>query len=136
MDTGTTAGGCLCGAVRFEAADEPLWVGHCHCQSCRRNNGAALATFVGFPSAGFRYLQGEPRRFHSSPGVTRSFCGTCGTPLTYEGERWAGEVHVHISALDRPEDFEPQGHSYFSERIAWFDTADDLPRHDKTSGNN
>ena len=136
MGDKTVTGGCLCGEIRFEAAGEPLWSAHCHCQSCRRGNGAAVATFVGFASDGFRTVKGEPRRFHSSPGVTRSFCGTCGTPLTYEGERWAGEVHVHISALDRPEAFQPQGHSYYSERIAWFDTADDLPRNAKSSDGN
>lgn len=132
MNDRITTGGCLCGAVRFEAAGEPLWVGHCHCRSCRRGNGAALATFVGFASGGYQYIHGEPKGYHSSPGVTRSFCATCGTPLTFEGERWPGEVHVHISTLDRPEDFEPQGHSFYGERIPWFDTADDLPRHEKS----
>ncbi len=29
---------------------------HCHCQSCRRNTGSALATFVGFASEGFTYV--------------------------------------------------------------------------------
>ena len=28
-------GGCLCGAIRFEAAVPPRRVTHCHCGMCR-----------------------------------------------------------------------------------------------------
>jgi ketosteroid isomerase-like protein len=38
-------------------------------------------------------------------------------------------VHLYISTLDRPEDFEPQIHVFFAEKIPWFDTADHLPRY-------
>ena len=124
-----STGRCLCGAVRFTAEGEPLWVVHCHCHSCRRNTGSALATFVGFPRARVRYTQGTPATYASSPGVTRSFCAACGTPLSYESERAPGEIHLYVSTLDRPEDFPPQKHVFFAERIPWFDTADDLPRH-------
>ena len=55
----TATGGCLCGAIRFEAAGEPLWIAHCHCHSCRRNTGAPVTTFVGFPADGFTYAAGE-----------------------------------------------------------------------------
>jgi hypothetical protein len=33
-------GGCLCGAVRYEAIGDPFSVIHCHCSSCRRHTGA------------------------------------------------------------------------------------------------
>jgi ketosteroid isomerase-like protein len=75
------------------------------------------------------YSAGAPAGFASSPGVTRSFCARCGTPLTYESEHCPGEVHLYISTLDRPEDFEPQIHVFFAEKIPWFDTADHLPRY-------
>ena len=60
--------------------------------------------------------------------MTRSFCQACGTPLTYEAEWCADEVHVYISTLDNPEHFEPRSHVFFIEKIPWFDTADHLPR--------
>lgn len=128
-----TTGGCLCGALRYKAEGDPLWIAHCHCHSCRRNTGSALATFVGVAAGGFVYTEGAPATYASSPGVTRSFCQRCGTPLSYEAERFPGEVHLYLSTLDHPEDFEPQRHVYFAERIAWFDTADDLPRHEGSS---
>ncbi len=38
------AGGCMGGAVRYEASGEPTAVIHCHCQSCRRHAGALVVT--------------------------------------------------------------------------------------------
>lgn len=127
-------GGCLCGAVRYRVSGAPLWVAHCHCQSCRKASGAPVLTFAGFHADRYEITGSEPVRYPSSPGVTRAFCGRCGTPLSYEAERYAGEVHVTISSLDRPEDFPPQGHVWTEDRIPWFETADDLPRHPRTSG--
>ena len=100
-------GGCLCGTVRFAFAEPVLWLAHCHCASCRRNTGAAVATFVGVARDCYRLISGTPAVYASSPGVHRSFCGRCGTPLTYEAERWPGEVHINIGAVDEPGRFPP-----------------------------
>ena len=129
----TEPGRCLCGTVRFEAAGAPLWVAHCHCPSCRRTTGAAVATFVGVAREQFNYSAGAPRIFNSSPGVRRSFCGDCGTPLTYEADNHPGEVQVHISTFDGPEAVPPQLHVYFADAIPWLHLDDHLPRHDALS---
>ncbi len=125
-------GGCLCGALRFEARGKPLWVAHCHCRSCRRNTGSAFATFVGYSEPQFRVVKGELQTYASSPGVARSFCGACGTPLTYAAERYPGEVHVYVSTLDRPEDFEPKAHVHAGEQLPWIHLDDGLPRYRTT----
>src|SRR5687767_12371984 len=44
-------GGCLCGAVRYEAAGQPYNITHCHCTDCRRSSGAAFVTPLTFLSA-------------------------------------------------------------------------------------
>mgnify|MGYP001828849422 CR=1 FL=1 len=67
-------GGCLCGAIRFQAIGAPLWTAYCHCQSCRRATGSPVAAFAGFPADRFVVTRGAPRRRQSSPGVVRSFC--------------------------------------------------------------
>jgi hypothetical protein len=118
-ETARHSGGCLCGSVRYAATGEPKWIANCHCESCRRAVGAPLATYAGFPAERFAWTTGEPVRFHSSPGVTRSFCGRCGTSLTYEGARWAGEMHVLVGALDHPEDFPPQRDAFVEEKLPW-----------------
>ena len=76
-DLSRHGGRCLCGAVPYVAIGEPLWVAHCHCESCRRATAAPLATYAGYRRDRFAYEAGTPARYQSSPGVTRSFCGRC-----------------------------------------------------------
>ncbi|QEX21663.1 aldehyde-activating protein [Hypericibacter adhaerens] len=120
-------GGCLCGAVRYRVEGAPNWSAHCHCNDCRRASGAPFVTYAGFPPARFRWIKGQPVRFNSSPGVFRSFCGRCGSPLTYEGERWPDEIHIHLGTLDHPEAIQPQGHVYTAHKLPWLKLADGLP---------
>ena len=81
------AGRCLCGAVRYRATGAPEWIANCHCDSCRRATGAPVTTYAGFPAERFAYVAGEPVRFHSSPGVTRTFCivNPSETPVAIQG---------------------------------------------------
>jgi hypothetical protein len=124
------SGGCLCGAVRYEASGQPFAVSHCHCRTCRKHNGAPVVTLAGY-SVDQVTFSGTARSFYaSSPGVARAFCANCGTPLTWEGD--AGELgrilEIHISTFDNPEALAPTAHAFYPERISWFDIADDLPR--------
>ena len=126
-------GGCMCRAVRYAVSGEPIWVGHCHCESCRAHTGAPVVTFVGFKKNQVEFTKGERQIYNSSPGVGRAFCGQFGTPLTWEGEsNLLGRgmiLEFHISTLDDPNAFVPTDHVFYKERIAWFDVADDLPRY-------
>jgi hypothetical protein len=121
-------GGCLCGAVRYHVEGAPIWSAHCHCKDCRRASGAPFVTYAGFPPARHRWIKGKPVAFASSPGVTRSFCGQCGSPLAYEGERWPGEIHIHVGTLDHPEAIQPQAHVYTVHKLSWLKLADGLPQ--------
>ncbi len=67
-------------------------------------------------------------RFRSSLGVTRTFCGCCGTPLTYEGDRWPGEVNVLVGSMDRPEEFVPGRDAFAEEKLSWVHLAAPSPR--------
>jgi len=126
-------GGCMCGAVRFTAAGDPNWVAHCHCTDCRRATGAAFSTYAGFPKTKVRFDAETPPGRPSSSGVMRRFCPQCGTPISYEGERWADEIHLFIGTLDDPAQLEPTAHVYTSEQLPWVQLADGLPKFSKTS---
>jgi hypothetical protein len=122
-------GGCLCGGARFEALGVAKYVFHCHCASCRRNMGAAIATFAAFALPDFfRWTLGSPSSYESSAGVSRRFCAACGTPLSYESTLWPNEIHVSIGAFDAPETLLPQFHVYCSQQLPWLVVADSLPR--------
>ena len=124
------SGRCLCGKLQFRLQGKPLWVAHCHCDSCRRNTGSAVATFVGYTKEQLAYTRGERSFFESSPGVRRGFCADCGTPMTYEADRCPDEVHLYVSTLNNPGEFPAQVHVFFAERISWMEVVDDLPRYE------
>jgi hypothetical protein len=129
-----TRGHCQCRAIAYEFEGAPKWVMHCHCASCRRAVASAVATYLGVSLEQFRYLKGQPASYASSAGVLRSFCPTCGTPLTYTGANWPGEVHLLHGSLADPGQWPPTGHAYVGEQVAWFEVSDQLPRYLTTAG--
>ena len=128
-----TRGHCQCRAIEYEFEGQPKWVMHCHCQNCRRAVSSAVATYVGVRLQQFRYLKGEPTAYESSPGVKRYFCGVCGAPMAFTGERWPGEVHLFHGTLADPAQWPPTGHAYVTEQLPWFEVSDHLPRYDVTA---
>jgi len=112
-------GGCLCGAVRYIIEGKPISSGICHCETCRRAASAPRLPFVGVLSAGFRYTRGAPVDYTSSPGVTRSFCGRCGSPLTYRRDDTPDELDVMTVSLDNPNAIPPTFHVWTSEALDW-----------------
>ena len=121
-------GHCLCGKVRYRATAAPLWVAYCHCDSCRRATGSVVAAYAGYRPQDLLFEGEVPARVASSPNVTRQFCGTCGTPLSYESPRWPGEIHLLLGSAEHLEGLKPQAHAYYEYRVPWFEVADDLPR--------
>jgi hypothetical protein len=128
MSRSKVEGHCLCRAVIFEYGAEPNWTLHCHCESCRRATSSPMTTWISVPRSAFRFKQGMQRTFSSSPGVTRSFCGTCGSPLTYENRKIPDEVHLHAAALADPSQVRPTRHVFADEQLPWLEIADQLPR--------
>ncbi len=129
-------GRCLCGDITFEFSGEPNWVAHCHCESCRRNTSSPVTTFLGVPYTCFRYTSGTPSVYRSSPGVRRSFCGSCGSPVAFESEEFPEEIHLYVAALTDPEEFVPRGHVHTGEQLSWFEVDDNLPRFEAGSTGN
>lgn len=129
-----STGHCLCKAVRYEFTGKPRWVMHCHCASCRRAAGSAVATYVGLTLAQFRWIGEPPRGYASSPGVVRSFCPMCGTPVAYTGERWPTEIHLYHGTLADPAAWPPTGHAHITEQLPWFEVHDRLPRYETVAG--
>ena len=121
-------GHCHCGEVRFRVTGDPVLTEFCHCQSCRRASGAPLMAWAGYDRAGFELISGEPIAYASSSGVSRTFCGRCGSWMTLTDERIA-EIYVAIAAFDDPETMTPDIHIWRSHRLSWVETADDLPRY-------
>lgn len=126
-------GGCLCGAVRYRATGEPTAKVLCHCRSCQRGAGAPSVGWVVFKVSEFAFTSGEPTRFESSPGVTRTFCAQCGSPLTYQNARRPNAVDVTTATLDQPGDFAPTKEIWISHKLSWEALNADLAPYSESS---
>lgn len=124
----TKTGRCLCGKTSFAYDGPENWRAHCHCESCRRQTASPFTTFMGVPNGQWKWTGDTPSVYVSSPGVRRSFCSTCGAPVAFEADRFPDEIHFYAALLDNHDDFEPQSHVNWDERVAWVDLSDTLPR--------
>ena len=99
----------------------------CHCQTCRRAAGSPVVAWLTFATADFRFSKGKPVGFSSTPPVRRTFCGSCGTPLTYARVDAPDSIDVTTCSLDDPQAFPPTHHSWLSDDVAWVRFGDGLP---------
>jgi hypothetical protein len=115
--------------VRYRAAGGASNPTLCHCRSCRRASGAPLVAWVTFDRDAFHFTGAEPVRYRSSTNVVRTFCGRCGTPLTYARDDEPETIDVTTVSLDRADDLPPRDHTWTSHALAWTFGSGDLPRH-------
>ncbi len=123
-----STGGCMCGAVRYEATEPPQEVGYCHCRMCQKWTGNLFFPGAGFRSAAFRFTQGEPKFYQSSVWLERGFCANCGTPVCDRFLKGVDRVYATIGSLDHPEDWPPRAHWGVESQVPWLTIDDDLPR--------
>ncbi len=128
----TISGRCLCGAVRYRTESAPKWTALCHCESCRRACSAPIVAWMGFAEAAVTWT-GARTRFQSSEIATRSFFPTCGTQMSFESTRWPGEIHLYAVSQEEPDNYRPDLHCHYSERLDWLNLSDTLTKHPGTA---
>jgi len=126
-------GGCLCGDIRYRITGEPLETSLCHCRSCRRAAGAPVVAWVVVRREHFRIEQGVPTTFRSSPPVERTFCGRCGTSLTYRRADRPESIDIHTATLDHPDAFPPTREIWLEEKLAWMVSNPSFTQYPRTS---
>lgn len=126
-------GGCLCAAVRYRVSGTPIVTSICHCVSCRRASGAPAVAWVVLHAADFAYLSGQAVAFRSSPPVVRTFCGRCGTPLTYQHDESPDTIDVTTVSFDFPERFAPTREIWLEHKLDWQPVNETLPLFPRTS---
>lgn len=124
----TIQGSCLCGSLAYEADGAPTPIVHCHCQTCRKTHGSAFSSVAAIPKDGFRWTKGldQRRRYESSPGKMRYFCGDCGSHIV--AERIDADVMLlRMGCIDGDFPTRPAAHIWRSDASDWFDPKDELP---------
>ncbi len=126
-------GGCLCGAVRYQAEGRPLFAVLCHCRDCQRASGAGHVPVMGVPKSSFA-VRGETKiyaiRHASGRTSVRHFCPTCGSLLFGTAEIVPEAVSIYVGTLDEPSVFQPEAVMFKRDRHAWDVTAGALAEFD------
>jgi len=120
-------GRCYCGERRVIASQAPLTVTYCHCTSCRRASGAPVSAFAAFQAEAVTITPDPGKAVSPTPGVTRHFCPTCGSPLWATYDYLPGQIYVPVGIFEAAEDLAPERHSHLQEKLSWLCLSDDLP---------
>lgn len=128
------SGGCLCGALRYEAVGEPIYAGHCYCEDCRKASGSGFIPFMGFASDAVRFI-GQPRPFSSKAAngneAVRNFCSVCGG-LVFGGVVGESDSFtIYAGSLDDPSAFHPTVAIFTRGRPDWAIIPPDLEVHER-----
>ncbi|HEX2529560.1 MAG TPA: GFA family protein [Geminicoccus sp.] len=133
MTSGTWEGGCLCGAVRYRFTGELRELLYCHCRMCQRAGGTPVVAWMTLSTSGLQWTGRPPASYQSSASARRFFCAACGSPLAFQADDEPDQIDLTIASLDDPARAAPTYHAWVSSRLPWFETSDDLPRHEQAS---
>ncbi|KIM37280.1 hypothetical protein M413DRAFT_50864, partial [Hebeloma cylindrosporum] len=81
-------GSCLCKAIKYTVAGEPLTFRVCHCVNCKKASGSAFMTNAFYKDENVTINQGsdllkifEDTQTQSGFPMLRYFCSECGSSL-------------------------------------------------------
>ena len=123
MSTETVyVGGCLCGAVRYEARGESQPQGYCFCRDCRKASGSAFIPFLTFPAGSVRFSGATKHHFSKSirgSDAVRNRCPSCGALIFGGVVGEATEHTIYAGSLDDPTLFHPTIAVFLRDKPDW-----------------
>jgi hypothetical protein len=120
-------GSCNCGAVKYQVSGEAQKIVNCHCNLCRKMNGAAFSTYVIFLENDFKILSGELKSNSVSENATKYFCGNCGTPIFNSNPKFVGLTIVYFGTLALANELVPEINIYSESELEWVRSINRLP---------
>jgi hypothetical protein len=125
-----TTGGCLCGAVRYEATGPLTSVTYCHCSRCRRWHGH-FGAYCAVDREHFRITQSRGLKWHTglSADIRRGFCAECGSSVLFD-EAGLPKMSICAGTLDAPSGTREKAHIYVASKGDYYEVADDLPKYE------
>jgi hypothetical protein len=105
------AGGCLCGAVRYELKGDPIRTMICNCKNCQRSSGSALST-IALVSRDALSVSGDLKGYEyagdSGNMLEIKFCSNCGSPVLLNIPAMPDIVSIKVGSFDNTDWYEPQ----------------------------
>jgi len=125
------AGGCECGAVRYEVVDAFRYAQNCHCSRCRAATGTAFKAFAGIERDKLRLTHGSDRlQVVGDDDSNDTRCAACGS-LLFSVVRDGRYVHVAMGSLVDAPMIRPTAHIFVGSKAPWFEITDDLPQNEE-----
>jgi hypothetical protein len=122
MSDAIWTGGCLCGAVRYEARGEPMFMGYCFCTDCRKASGSGFVPFMVVASGAVQITGAvlvHTLRHADGREAVRNACAVCGG-LVYGGEVGKSDGHtIYAGSLDDPSLFKPSMAIFTRDKPDW-----------------
>ena len=120
-------GGCNCGKVRFRVEGNPIRIGVCHCQICRKDTGSAFNFFAVWSTENVTISGDTNSWIHSTDH--RHFCVTCGSTL-FNVIDGVNEVEIRVGAFDNtPSELVPTYELWIGRRESWLRPIDGAEQH-------
>ncbi|MEZ8881130.1 GFA family protein [Vibrio lentus] len=129
-------GSCLCNAVQFKVTGDFKRIVNCHCNLCRKMNGAAFSTYVAVLQTDFELVTGGLSFFDVTENARKHFCGECGTPIFNSNPKYEGLTILHLGCLDLDllGELKPDVNIYDESKVSWLESISGLPTFDKAIG--
>ena len=121
------AGGCLCGAVRYEVRGPLRPIVACHCTQCRRQSGHFMASTSCLREDLALTNEDGLRWFQSSAAARRGFCGECGSVLFWES-KGSDRISIAAGGIDGPTGLTIAQHIFVADKGDYYRIEDGLPQ--------
>lgn len=129
-------GGCLCGAIRYRIAAEPVVARICWCRDCQRLSANGTVNAI-FPTDSIE-ITGAPGEYTSAADsgnrVRRRFCTSCGSHLFADSTGRVGLTVVRVGTLDDPSSVHPEANIWAASAPSWACLDGGIPRVDRQPG--
>ena len=125
------AGGCICGAVRYQVLAPPLGVYNCHCKDCQRSAGSAYSASMIVEADKFVLTGVATLVFdkHADSGriVRQHSCPVCHTRLFNEPLASPGFIVLRPGTLDDSSWAVPVGNIWTASKAPWVEIDPAVP---------
>ena len=125
-------GGCLCGAIRYEASAQPIMTRACWCRTCQHLAAGNATINVVFASEAIN-IYGEPSDYvsiaDSGNKMHRKFCPGCGVHLFSQAEVRPHILIIRAGTLDDQKDIKIDAIIWTSSAPAWAQLDPTIPHY-------
>ncbi len=115
-------GGCICGQVKYQIIDKPLFTQACHCKDCKVLTGSSYVVNSSILENTL-IVEGEVSSTELKAGSGASyktyFCTKCGTYVYADYDSAVGRLTVRTKTLNNSEKFPPQVHIFTKDKDPW-----------------